>query len=60
MGLILCAQKDSAVAKYALEGPPNKVNAAEYRTTLPNEELLAREMENARRLLQGPRTKQRD
>lgn len=58
VGLILCAQKDSAVAKYALEGLPNKVIAAEYRTTLPNEDLLVREIENARRLLQGARTKQ--
>jgi predicted nuclease of restriction endonuclease-like (RecB) superfamily len=31
VGLILCAEKDSAVAKYALEGLPNKVLAAEWR-----------------------------
>jgi hypothetical protein len=31
VGLILCAEKDSAVARYALEGLPNKVLAAEYR-----------------------------
>lgn len=29
VGLILCAQRDSAVAKYALEGLPNKVLATE-------------------------------
>ena len=34
VGLILCAQKDEAVAQYALEGLPNKVMAAEYRTAL--------------------------
>jgi hypothetical protein len=28
VGLILCAQKDEAVAKYALAGLPNKVLAA--------------------------------
>ena len=32
----MCAEKDHAVAKYALEGLPNKVLASEYRTTLPN------------------------
>ena len=31
VGLILCAQKDSAVAKYALEGLRNKVLASEYK-----------------------------
>jgi hypothetical protein len=28
--VILCAQKDEAVAHYALEGLPNKVLAREY------------------------------
>ena len=41
VGLILCAEKDHAVAKYALEGLPNKVLASEYRTTLPNERQTA-------------------
>jgi predicted nuclease of restriction endonuclease-like (RecB) superfamily len=44
VGLILCAQKDAAVAHYALENLPNKVLAAEYRTTLPDERVLAAEM----------------
>ena len=48
MGLILCAQKDDAVARYALDGLPNKVLAAEYRTALPDEELLAAEIARAR------------
>ena len=51
VGLILCAQKDEAVARYALEGLPNKVLAAEYRTTLPDEELLASEIDRAREAL---------
>ena len=51
VGLILCAEKDHAVAKYALEGLPNKVLAAEYRTTLPEEGTLAREIERTRRQL---------
>jgi len=49
VGLILCAEKDNAVAKYALEGLPNKVLAAEYRTALPKERLLVEEIEKTRR-----------
>jgi predicted nuclease of restriction endonuclease-like (RecB) superfamily len=52
VGLILCAQKDEAVARYALEGLPNKVMAAEYRTALPNEKELAAEIERTQALLQ--------
>jgi predicted nuclease of restriction endonuclease-like (RecB) superfamily len=55
VGLILCAYKDTAVAKYALEGLPNKVMAAEYRTTLPDEKLIAAELERTRRLLDEQR-----
>jgi predicted nuclease of restriction endonuclease-like (RecB) superfamily len=51
VGLILCAQKDEAVARYALDGLPNKVMAAEYRTTLPDEALLASEIERTRAML---------
>lgn len=47
--LILCAEKDESVAKYALEGLSNKVLAAEYRTTLPDEDSLALEIERARK-----------
>lgn len=52
VGLILCAEKDSAVAKYALEGLPNKVLAAEYQTALPKERVLAAEIEKTRRQLE--------
>lgn len=52
VGLILCAQKDHAVAHYALEGLPNKVMAAEYRTVLPDEKTLAAEIEKTRRMLE--------
>ena len=51
VGLILCAHKDEAVARYALEGLPNKVMAAEYQTVLPNEELLALEIDRTRKEL---------
>jgi hypothetical protein len=52
VGLILCAEKDHAVAKYSLEGLPNKVLATEYRTTLPQERLLVEEIEKSRSQLE--------
>ncbi|OGQ50776.1 MAG: hypothetical protein A3J24_01500 [Deltaproteobacteria bacterium RIFCSPLOWO2_02_FULL_53_8] len=52
VGLILCAQKDHAVARYALEGLPNKVLAAEYRTTLPDEKILAAEVDKTRKIIE--------
>ena len=51
VGLILCAEKDTAVAKYALEGLPNKVLAAEYKLALPGEKRLVRELEETRKML---------
>lgn len=51
VGLILCAQKDEAVARYTLEGLPNKVMAAEYLTMLPDEGLLASEIERTQKTL---------
>jgi hypothetical protein len=53
VGLILCAEKDSALAHYALEGLPNKVLAAEYKVNLPDETVLAAEVTKTRRLLEG-------
>jgi len=53
VGLILCAQKDEAVARYALEGLPNKAMASEYRTVLPDEKTLAAEIKQTRAILQG-------
>ena len=51
VGLILCAEKDAAVAHYALENLPNKVVTAQYRTTLPKEAKLAAEMERTEKML---------
>jgi predicted nuclease of restriction endonuclease-like (RecB) superfamily len=55
VGLILCSAKDEAVVKYALGGHESKVLAAEYRTALPAEKLLAKHVE-AVRLSIGRRT----
>ena len=52
VGLILCAEKGAAEAHYALDNLPNKVLAAEYQTVLPNEELIAQELERSRRDLE--------
>lgn len=53
VGLILCAEHDAGVAKYALEGLPNKILASQYRTALPSEELLTAELERTRKMLEG-------
>jgi predicted nuclease of restriction endonuclease-like (RecB) superfamily len=52
VGLILCAEKGAAEAHYTLDNLPNKVLAAEYRTVLPNETLIAEELERSRRELE--------
>lgn len=51
VGLILCAKQRHAVAHYALEGLANKILAAEYRTTLPNAQVLAAEMERTQMVI---------
>ncbi|WP_322053702.1 PDDEXK nuclease domain-containing protein [Paraburkholderia bannensis] len=53
VGLILCADKGHALARYALEGLPTKVMAANYRMVLPDAEVLQQELENARRLIES-------
>ena len=53
VGLILCADKNDTVAKYALEDLPNKVLAAQYRTALPDETEIAAELHHTRKLLEG-------
>jgi predicted nuclease of restriction endonuclease-like (RecB) superfamily len=51
VGLILCTGKGAALARYALEGLPNKIMATEYLTALPDRALLEAELERTRRLL---------
>lgn len=53
VGLILCAEKDDVLARYSLEGLPNKVLAREYKTALPDEQTIAAELEHTRKLLEG-------
>lgn len=55
VGLILCAQRDETLARYALDNLPNKVLAAEYRTLLPDEKVIAAELAETRRMLEARR-----
>lgn len=55
VGLILCAKKRHAVARYALEGLPNKILAAEYLTALPKTTAIAAELEHTREVLEERR-----
>lgn len=52
VGLILCAEKGAAEAHYALDNLPNRILAAEYQTVLPNEKIIADELERSRRELE--------
>lgn len=51
VGLILCSQKDEAVAHYALDNLPN-ILAREYQLKLPDEEKLAAQIEEARKSIE--------
>lgn len=53
VGLIICAEKDHALAHYALENLPNKVLAAEYKTILPDEKALVAEIDKTRKALEA-------
>lgn len=52
VGLILCTHKNEVVVRYTLENLPNKVLAAQYKTTLPSEKQLLNEIERTRHLLE--------
>ncbi|MBU0475456.1 MAG: DUF1016 family protein [Bacteroidetes bacterium] len=51
VGLILCAEKDNTVAKYSLDGLPNKVLAAQYKLNLPHENVLVDELKKTRKII---------
>jgi predicted nuclease of restriction endonuclease-like (RecB) superfamily len=55
VGLILCAEKGAAEAHYALDNLPSKVLAAEYQIVLPDEKLLADELDRSRKELESPK-----
>ena len=53
IGLILSAEKNEALARYALDGLVNEVLAREYRLVLPDEKRLAEEIEAMRTRWEG-------
>ena len=59
VGLILCAEKGAAEAHYSLDNLPNKILAAEYQTILPDEKLIAEELERSRQRLEELRLSDR-
>ena len=52
VGLILCSEKNEALARYALDGLSNNVMAGEYRLTLPDETVLAAELDRTRQAME--------
>ena len=57
VGLILCAEKGTAEAHYALDNLPNKVLATEYQMVLPDEKIIADELKRSRVRLEERRMK---
>jgi len=53
VGIILCAEKDNAVAKYSLQGLDNRILPREYLVELPNEEKLIAELQNKLRAFEN-------
>jgi predicted nuclease of restriction endonuclease-like (RecB) superfamily len=52
IGLILCAEKNEAVARYSVLKDRKQIFASKYMLYLPTEEELARELERERRLIE--------
>lgn len=48
IGLILCAEKDNTIAKYSLLSESKQIFASKYKTYLPTEEELKKEIERGR------------
>lgn len=53
IGLILCAEKNEAVARYSILHENRRLFAAKYVTYLPSVKELEREVARERRLLEG-------
>jgi len=52
VGVILCAAKGESLARYATTGLENKMLVSKYLTALPNEKILAEEIDRTRRELE--------
>jgi predicted nuclease of restriction endonuclease-like (RecB) superfamily len=53
IGLILCAEKNEAIARYSILSEHQQLFAAKYVTYLPTEEELRRELERERRIAEA-------
>ena len=53
IGLILCSEKNEAVARYSVLHESEQLFASRYRFTLPSEEELQRELERERALIEN-------
>jgi predicted nuclease of restriction endonuclease-like (RecB) superfamily len=53
IGLILCAEKNEAIARYSILNEHKQLFAAKYVTYLPTEEELRRELERDRRIAEA-------
>jgi hypothetical protein len=53
IGIILCAEKNDAVAKYSVLSDNNNLFASKYMLYLPTEEELKKELERERLLIEN-------
>ena len=53
VGVILCSSKGESLVHYATDALPNKMLIREYLTALPNEQLLAAELERTRKVMEA-------
>jgi predicted nuclease of restriction endonuclease-like (RecB) superfamily len=52
VGIILCSSKGESLVRYATDSLPNKILVREYLTALPDEKVLAAELEKTRATLE--------
>lgn len=60
IGLILCSTKNEAMAKYSVLSEGRQIFASKYVQVLPSEEMLKREIERERRLIESRASHQED
>ena len=53
VGVILCSGKSEALVRYATDALPTKLLVREYLTALPDEKVLAAELERTRNQLES-------
>ena len=52
IGLILCSEKNEAIAKYSVLNDAKQIFASKYKLTLPTEEELQTELNTARKIIE--------